>query len=170
MKDSHEVNMTLPESAPPTIDPNVSIKNWEDGVCRLLIYVDDFPQDVLKTNSRNPEAANIQHEADEIYTGRTATRTRRWLDMEDNSDTDSVAELEYKTWDDARAWEFRNTRGNTNVNLSQNSRMEMNREYVSDVDTDTKLDYNVTKCALRTWKCHCAPADVTPGLNNDEKV
>ena len=96
MKDSREVNMTLPESAPPTKDPNVSMKNWEDGVCHLLIYAGDFPQDVLKTNSRNPEAAKIQHEADEIYTGRTATQTRRWLDMEDNSDTDSVAELEYK--------------------------------------------------------------------------
>ena len=160
MKDSREVNMTLPESAPLAIDPNVLMKNWEDGVCRLLIYADDFPQDVLKTNSRNPEAANIQHEADEIYTGRTASRTRRWLDMEDNSDTDSVAELEYKTWDDARTWEFRNARGNTNVNLSQNSRMEMNREYVSDVDTDTdsdaELDHTATKCALRTWKCCCA--------------
>ena len=107
VKDSREVNMTLPESAPSTIDPNVSMKNWEDGVCRLLIYAGDFPQDVLKTNSRNPEAANIQHEADEIYTGRTATRTRRWLDVKDNSDTDSIAELEYKTWDDAGTWEFR---------------------------------------------------------------
>ena len=103
MKDSREVKMTLSENAPPTIDPNVSMKNWEDGVYHLLIYAGDFPQDVLKTNSRNPEAANIQHEADEIYTGRTATRTRCWLDVEDNSDTDSVAELEYKTWDDARA-------------------------------------------------------------------
>ena len=55
MKDSREVNMTLPESVSPTIDPNVSMKNWEDGVCRLLIYAGDFPQDVLKTNSRNPE-------------------------------------------------------------------------------------------------------------------
>ena len=27
MKDSREVNMTLPESAPPTMDPNVSMKN-----------------------------------------------------------------------------------------------------------------------------------------------
>ena len=27
MKDSREVNMTLPESTPPTIDPNVSMKN-----------------------------------------------------------------------------------------------------------------------------------------------
>ena len=122
----------------------------------------------MKTNSRNPEAANIQHAADEIYTGRTATRTKRWLDMEDNLDTDSIVELEYKTWDDARAWEFRNARGNTNVNLSQNSRMEMNREYVSDVDTDTdsdaELDYKAKKCALRTWKCRCARSK----RNNDE--
>ena len=166
MKDSREVDMILPEIAPPTMDQNVSIKNWEDGVCHSLIYAGDFPQDVLKTNSRNPVAANIQHEADEIYTGRTATRTGQWLDMEDNSDSDSVAELEYKTWDDARAWEFRNARGNTNVDLSQNSRIEMNREYVSDVDTDTdsdaELDYKAKKCALRTWKCRCAPADVPP--------
>ena len=66
--------------------------------------------------------------------------------MEDYSDTDSVAEPEYKTWDEARAWELRNARGYTNVNLSQNSRMDMNREYVSDVDTNTdsdaELDYN----------------------------
>ena len=60
MKDSREVNMTLPESAPRTIDPNVSMKIWEDGVCCLLIYAGDFPQDVLKTNSDNPEAANIE--------------------------------------------------------------------------------------------------------------
>ena len=42
----------------------------------------------------------------------------------------------------------------------------MNREYVSDVDTDTdsdaELDYKANKCALRTWKCRCAPADVPP--------
>ena len=52
MKDSCKVNMTLPESEPPTIDPNVSMKNLEDGVCRFLIYAGDFPQEVLKMNSR----------------------------------------------------------------------------------------------------------------------
>ena len=31
MKDSREVKMTSPENAPPTIDLNVSMKNWEDG-------------------------------------------------------------------------------------------------------------------------------------------
>ena len=168
MMDSRAVNSTQPESSPPTID--VSTKNWEDGVCRLLIYADDFPQD-NRNISRNPEAANIQHGADEIYTGRMATRTKCWLDVEDYSDTDSVAELEYKTWDEARAWEFRNARGCTNVNLSHNSRMDMNREYVSDVDTNTdsdaELDYSTTKCALRTCKCCCAPADFKPVWNSD---
>ena len=163
--DSRAVNSTQPESSPP-IDPTVPKKNWEDGVCRLLIYADDFLQEVLQINSRNPEAANIQHGADEIYTGRMATQTKCWLDVEDYSDTDSVAELEYKTWDEARAWEFRNARGYTNVNLSHNSRMDMNREYVSDVDTNTdsdaELDYTATKCALRTCKCCCALADVLP--------
>ena len=97
MKVSREVRITSPGNAPPTIDLNVSIKYWEDRICHPLIYVGDFPHKVLKTTSHNPEAANIQHEADEIFTGRTATRTGGWLDVEDNSDTDSVAELEYKT-------------------------------------------------------------------------
>ena len=68
--------------------------------------------------------------------------------------------------DDARAWEFRNTRGNTNVSLSQNSRMETNREYVSDVDTDidSDADYKARKRASRTWKCRFAMADVPPAL------
>ena len=172
--DSRAVNSTQPESSPPTIDPNVSKKDWEDGVCRLLIYADDFPQEVLQINSRNPEAANIQHGADEIYTGRMATRTKCWLDVEDFSDTDSVAELEYKTWNEARAWEFRNARRYTNVNLSHKSRMDMNREYASDVDTntdsDTELDYTATKCALRICKCCCADvslADFKPVWNSD---
>ena len=74
MKDSREVRITSPGNAPPTIDLNVSMKYWEDIICHPLIYVGDFPHKVLKTTSHNPEAANIQHEADEIFTGRTATR------------------------------------------------------------------------------------------------
>ena len=68
------------------------------------------------------------------------------------------------------------------MNLSQNYRKEKNREYVSDVDTNTdsdaELDYTATKYALRTCKCCCAPADVPPAdvppadfkpvWNNDE--
>ena len=32
MKDSHEVNMTLPENAHPTMDPNVSMKNLPENL------------------------------------------------------------------------------------------------------------------------------------------
>ena len=52
------------------------------------------------------------------------------FDVTDNdSDTDSVAELEYKTWDDACAWEFRNAPGNIFDELIRNTdgiRMMMN--------------------------------------------
>ena len=41
MKDSCEGNMTMLESSAPTIDSNLSRRNWEDGVCRLLIYASD---------------------------------------------------------------------------------------------------------------------------------
>ena len=130
-----KVDSTQPESSPPTTDSIVSMRNWEDGVCRLLIIADDCLQDVLTSNSRNPEAVDIQHGADEIYTGRMSARAECWSYLEDYSDTDSVADLEYKTWDEAKAWEFRNARGYTNVDLYHNSRMNKNREYVSDVDT-----------------------------------
>ena len=90
--------MILPESLAPTIDSNVSMKNWGDGVCHPLIYASDVSQDVLKTNSPYPEVVNILNAEEEIYTGRAVTRTKRWLDMDDNLDTDSVEELEYKTW------------------------------------------------------------------------
>ena len=62
--------------SPTAQDSNGSIKYWEDRICHPLIYVGDLPHNVLKTTSHNPEAANIQHEADEIFTstGRTATR------------------------------------------------------------------------------------------------
>ena len=72
--------------------------------------------------------------------GRTATRSERWLDTDDNSDTDSVAELEYKTWDDACAWEFRNALGYTCMRLIQSPLTEMIRDYVSDVNSDTDSD------------------------------
>ena len=49
--------------------------------------------------------------ADLVYMCRTVAQDERWSDMDDNSDTDSIAELEYNTWDDACAWEFRNADG-----------------------------------------------------------
>ena len=92
--------------------------------------------------------------------GRTATLSERWLDTDDNSDTDSVAELEYKTWDDACAWEFRNALGYINMRLIQSPLTEMIRDYASDVNSDTdsdaELDYRAGEDASRTWRCHSA--------------
>ena len=126
--------------------------------------------------SHNPEAANIQHEADEIFTStrRTATRTGGWLDMENTSDTNSVAELEYNTWDDARAWEFRNARGNMDVSLFQNSQIEMNRADESEVDTVIGYDaeHSARKRVSRRLEYQCTPtefpaSDVPPTLVRD---
>ena len=129
------------------------MKYWEDRNCHPLIYVGDFPYNVLKTTSHNPEAADVQHEADRMFTstGRTATRTGGCLDMENTSDTDSVAELEYNTWDDARAWKFRNARGNMDVSLFQNLQIEMNRADESEVDTviGYDADYSARKRVSR---------------------
>ena len=51
-----------------------------------------------------------------------------------------------------------------NVSLSQNSRIEMNCEYVSEVDTviGSDADYNAMKRASRRWECQCTPADFPP--------
>ena len=76
IKDSWEVNMILPEGLAPTIDSNVFMKNWGDGVFCPLIYASDVSQDVLKTNSPYPEVVNIQNAEEEIYTGRAVTRTK----------------------------------------------------------------------------------------------
>ena len=51
MKDSREVRITSPGNAPPTIDLNVSMKYWEDRICHPLIYVGDFPQKVLTSQT-----------------------------------------------------------------------------------------------------------------------
>ena len=75
-------------------------------------------------------------------------------------------ELEYETWDDACAWEFRNALGYANLGLIQNPPTEMIRDYESDVNSDTdsdaELDYKAGEDASRTWRCHSAPADIPP--------
>ena len=106
-KDSSDMNTNLPESSAPIIDSDLSIENWEDRYYRRLGYVGGVSHDVMKTDSSKPEVGNRLEIADLIYTGRMAALSKRWLDTNDNSDTDSVAELEYKTW------EFRNALGRT---------------------------------------------------------
>ena len=54
----------------------------------------------------------------------------------DNSDTDSVAELEWKTWNDACTWEFRSASGNLPPELNLNPPEELirNTSYYTDDD------------------------------------
>ena len=81
--------------------------------------------------------------------------------MENTSDTDSVAELEYNTWDVARAWEFRNAQGNMDVSLFQDSHIEMNRADESEVDTVIGYDaeHSARKRVLRRWEYQCTPTE-----------
>ena len=61
MKDSREVKVTSPESAPPTIYPNVSVKYWEDGVCHPLVYAGDFPKKCIE--NEQPQPRSCEHTA-----------------------------------------------------------------------------------------------------------
>ena len=54
----------------------------------------------------------------------------------DNSDTDSVAELEYNTWNDAWTWQFRNASGNLPPGLIQNPSTELIRNTSCSTDDD----------------------------------
>ena len=54
----------------------------------------------------------------------------------DNSDTDSVAELEYNTWNDTCAWEFWSASGNSPPGLIQNPPTEIIRNTCCYTDDD----------------------------------
>ena len=60
----------------------------------------------------------------------------RRLETDDDSDTDSVAELEYNTCSDACSWEFRRASGNDSPGLIQNQPTDIiqNTRYYTDDD------------------------------------
>ena len=90
-----------PENSAPMIDSDLSIVNWEDRFYRQSGCCGRDSQDIMNTDSSEPDAWKRIETVDLIYTCRTATPSERWSNTNDNSDNDSVAELEYKTWDDA---------------------------------------------------------------------
>ena len=59
------------------------------------------------------------------------TKLRNY-ETDDNSDTDSVAELEYSAWDDACSGEFQNTLGNIQPGLVQNPTTYKMQNYETD--------------------------------------
>ena len=122
----------------------------------------------MNTDYSEPDVWKRMKTADLIYTGRTATPSERCSNTNDNSDTDSVAELEYKMWDDACTQEFRNTLGNALPALIQNRPTDIIRNYETDDNSDTdsvaELEYKAGEDAACEWKCRSAPANIPPGL------
>ena len=105
--------------------------------------------------------------ADQVYMCRTVAQDHQWSDTDDNSDTDSIAELEYSAWDDVCAGEFQNTLGNIPPGLVQNPPTYKIQNYEtddnSDTDTVADLEYKtgVDACA---WECQSARVNIPPGL------
>ena len=70
--------------------------------------------------------------ADRVNMCRTVAQDERWSNTDDNSDTDSVAEWEYNTWDDECAWECRNVPVIIPPGLVQNPLADIMRNYTED--------------------------------------
>ena len=102
----------------------------------------------------------------------------RNYETDDNSDTDSVAELECKTGEDACAWECHSVQVNVPPGLVQNPPTDIMRTYETDDNSDTdsaaELDDYIGNdtCA---WECRIAllrfnqnrPTDISyPALVN----
>ena len=87
------------------------------------------------------------------YMCRTVVQDQRWSDMDDNSDADSIAELEYKTWEDARAWRYRSALVHIPPGLVQNPPTDKIRNYnTNDMsDTDSVAELNDS-----AWNDACA--------------
>ena len=143
-----------PENSAPMIDSDLMVVDWEDifyrrprycgGDLHDMMDTDRFHPDVWKQmdyahsrpdggETRGVETADLVY----MYMCRTVAQDERWSDTDDNSDTDSVAELEYNTWDDACAGEFRNAPGNIPPGLIQNPPTDIIRNYETDDNSDT---------------------------------
>ena len=146
-----------PENSAPMIDSDLSIVNWEDRFYRQSGCCGGDSHDIMNTDRADPDVWK-----------RMETPSERWSNTNDNSDTDSVAELEYKTWDDACTWEFHNALGNVPPGLIQNPPTDIIRYYETDDNSDTdsvaELEYKAGEDAACAWKCWSAPANIPPGL------
>ena len=110
-----------PESSAPMINLDLMIVDWEDIFCSRPGYGGQDWHDMTDTDSSEPDVRKRMDTADLVYMCRTVAQDHRWSNTDDNSDTDSVAELEYSAWEDACAGEFQNTLGNIPPGISSES-------------------------------------------------
>ena len=73
--------------------------------------------------------------------------------------TDSVAELEYKTWEDACTWRCRSALVNIPPGLVQNPPMDHIRHYGADDNSDTD--------SVAELECKTGIVNVLPGLDQN---
>ena len=111
---------TLNQSSAPMINSDLMIVDWEDIFCSRPRYGGQDWHDMIDTDSSDTDVRKRMDTADLVYMCRTVAQDHRWSNTDDNSDTDSVAELEYSAWDDACAGEFQNALGNIPPGLFQN--------------------------------------------------
>ena len=93
---------------------------------------------------------------------------------DDNSDTGSVAELEWNNWDDACAWEFRSVSGNFPPELDLNPLAELfrNNGYYTDDDGSPEgfggyADGGIYPPRLCLWQQHSM---WDSGIRNDDSM
>ena len=142
-----------PESSAPMITSDLMVVDWEDIICGRPRYGDQDGHDMIDTDSSDHNVRKRMDTADQGYMCRTVVQDQRWSDMDDNSDADSVAELEYKTWEDACALRYRSALVHIPPGLVQNPPRDKIRNYkmndMSDTDSVAELNYSA-------WNDACA--------------
>ena len=142
-----------PESSAPMINSDLMIVDWEDIFCSRPRYGGQDWHDMIDTDSSERDVRKRMDMADLVYMCRTVVQDHRWSNTDDNSDTDSVAELEYSAWYVACAGEFQNTLGNIPPGLVQNPPTYKIQNYETDDNSDTD---SVAELEYIAWDDACA--------------
>ena len=95
----------------------------------------------------------------------------RRSETDEDSDTDSAADLEYDTWNNASAWKLQSASGNDSLGLFQNPLMDMIQIIYRQSETDDDSDTDSTaELEGDTWNDACASkfrsayGNISPGL------
>ena len=128
------------------INSDLMVVDWDDIFCGRPRYGGQDWHDMIDTDSSDPNVRKRMDTADLVYMCQTVVQDHRWSDMDNNSDADSFAELEYKTWEDACAWRCRSALVHILPGLVQNPPTDKIRNYktndMSDTDSVAELNYN----------------------------
>ena len=156
-----------PESSALMIYSDLMIVDWEDIFCSRPRYGGQDWHDMIDTDSSDPDVRKRMDTADLVCVCRTVAQDHRWSDTDDNSDADSVTELEYSAWDDACAGEFQNTLGNIPPGLFQNPPTYKIQDCEMDDNSDTD---SIAELEHIAWDDACAGefqnmlGNIPPGL------